>query len=244
MRTRVPKTCVVCGVSFIGGSNAKYCAACRASKKKEYHTSRSARRIGSTDICTVCGKPYTVASWKQKYCPDCVVKVMAAQSHARAVKRAEEGAPKRIRKRKSATPQNSVETNNIGYTLPPLLQPDGPFELVERYARNWRIWFRARCKWCGRIVDHPDTYFSSPSVKSCGCRKKDPRPQASKAISDALKQIPHVCEMCGKPFTGGAHSKFCPDCRDKHHHEWVRNYARRRAGWTEEEIALGHRINN
>jgi hypothetical protein len=41
---------------------------------REYQARKRAgtvRKIGSTDLCSVCGKPYTVNSGAQHYCPDC-----------------------------------------------------------------------------------------------------------------------------------------------------------------------------
>ena len=40
-------------------------------KNKRCKMSKTVRRIGSTDICSVCGKEYTVNGARQKYCKDC-----------------------------------------------------------------------------------------------------------------------------------------------------------------------------
>lgn len=69
------RTCRTCGVIFPGGPRAWYCPDCRAARKREsdrrHKCAGSSRKIGSTDICQICGKPYAVASGLQKYCPDC-----------------------------------------------------------------------------------------------------------------------------------------------------------------------------
>lgn len=70
------RTCQTCGKAFPGGPRAFYCPDCRAERKKAsnaaYHRKGGAERpLGSTDICTRCGKEYTVNSGKQRYCPDC-----------------------------------------------------------------------------------------------------------------------------------------------------------------------------
>lgn len=69
------RVCRECGQTFPGGPRAWYCPECRAKRKKEqkhrYQTAGPVRPIGSTDTCVVCGKPYTVDSGRQKYCPDC-----------------------------------------------------------------------------------------------------------------------------------------------------------------------------
>ena len=71
--------CEMCGLEFeTNNTRAKYCIYCRdkvqvqrnrayAEKKK----SGSAMKIGSEQICPICGKTYTVTSGSQKYCKEC-----------------------------------------------------------------------------------------------------------------------------------------------------------------------------
>ena len=71
--------CEMCGLEFeTNNTRAKYCVYCRdkvqvqrnrayAEKKK----SGSAVKIGSEQICPICGKTYTVTSGSQKYCKEC-----------------------------------------------------------------------------------------------------------------------------------------------------------------------------
>lgn len=219
-KVMLPRTCVDCGSTFIGGPSAKRCPPCRAVHNRErekLHKKRGvARPLGSTDFCTVCGKPYTVTGGLQKYCPDCAVEAIKAQDRKRGKEYAKEYAPRRIRKTESM------------------------------------------CVVCGKAT--------SSDVKYCSeeCRRKITQVYQNKAdvkrgkASTLLDFVPfpelagvtatytshanmqRVCEMCGKGFVGGIASKFCPECRKARN----RDYARRRYGWTEEEIALGHRINN
>ena len=76
------RTCRQCGSTFAGGPRAWYCPACREERAKEsgrrYKASGAFRPLGSTDICTICGKPYTVNSARQKYCPDCAYEAVRA----------------------------------------------------------------------------------------------------------------------------------------------------------------------
>ena len=76
------RTCRQCGAVFSGGPRAWYCPACRSVRAKEADRRRKAsgiaRSLGSTDICTVCGKPYVVRSSRQKYCPDCAYEAVRA----------------------------------------------------------------------------------------------------------------------------------------------------------------------
>lgn len=72
------RVCTICGVTFKGWTAAKYCPDCQKTMRNKYsreakqrQAAGTARKIGSTDICVVCGKPYTVSSGIQKYCPAC-----------------------------------------------------------------------------------------------------------------------------------------------------------------------------
>lgn len=87
------RICRTCGVTFPGGPRAWYCPSCRADRRREadrrYKRAGASRKIGSTDICQVCGKPYVVVSGLQKYCsgcaPEAVRSIDREQSKAWAV---------------------------------------------------------------------------------------------------------------------------------------------------------------
>lgn len=64
--------------TFEGGPNAQYCPECRKERNKEYckksvlrKKQGEAREIGKLDLCDRCGRPYTVMSGTQRYCPEC-----------------------------------------------------------------------------------------------------------------------------------------------------------------------------
>lgn len=72
------RECIQCGAAFKGGPRAWYCPECRAERQKiqareskKRQAEGKQRKIGSTDICQNCGKPYIVESPLQKWCPDC-----------------------------------------------------------------------------------------------------------------------------------------------------------------------------
>lgn len=76
--TIATRICRACGVSFSGGPHAWYCPDCRQERHRkagrEYKSRAhlgNARRLGSIDQCTVCGRDYVVNGSLQRYCPDC-----------------------------------------------------------------------------------------------------------------------------------------------------------------------------
>lgn len=77
------RTCRQCGKEFTGGPRAWYCPECREKRKRQQKSKDNykqrlglTRKLGSTDYCTRCGKPYTVTGGLQKYCPDCADEAM------------------------------------------------------------------------------------------------------------------------------------------------------------------------
>lgn len=69
------RICRQCGIEFPGGPRAWYCPECRRVRKQEASrrnkANGSARPLGSTDQCEICGADYVVASGSQRYCPAC-----------------------------------------------------------------------------------------------------------------------------------------------------------------------------
>lgn len=72
------KVCVDCGGHYLGYPRSMRCPSCRAEAERkalqayrERKRAGKARAIGSTDLCEVCGKPYTVAGGLQRMCDAC-----------------------------------------------------------------------------------------------------------------------------------------------------------------------------
>ena len=71
--------CEMCGLEFeTNNTRAKYCIYCRdkaqAARNRAYAEKKKsgfAVKIGSEQICPICGKTYTVTSGSQKYCKEC-----------------------------------------------------------------------------------------------------------------------------------------------------------------------------
>lgn len=74
-----PKTCATCKTDFLGGATATYCPSCRAERIRERDRRRTvqqrakSRKVGSLDICEICGDKYTINAGPQKYCEPCAV---------------------------------------------------------------------------------------------------------------------------------------------------------------------------
>lgn len=84
------RICRSCGASFRGGPRAWYCPVCRAERaiktareSKQRSKAGTVRRIGSTDLCLICGQPYTVKGGLQRYCSKC------AKEHLQVIDRAQ-----------------------------------------------------------------------------------------------------------------------------------------------------------
>lgn len=72
------KNCSVCGAAISGGPNKKYCSICLKQVRADQHAqsrsraaSGTSRKLGSDAVCELCGKPYSVSSSRQRYCPKC-----------------------------------------------------------------------------------------------------------------------------------------------------------------------------
>lgn len=83
------RICPECGKTFFGYPKSKYCPDCQSERdreaKKRYRQNSHKRKIGSIDYCEKCGKPYTVSSGRQRYCPACAQQETA--NNIRTVKR-------------------------------------------------------------------------------------------------------------------------------------------------------------
>lgn len=82
------RICRECGITFPGGPRAWYCPDCRTKRqrvnRREYQRRGVMRHIGSEDLCEICGKPYTVASGNQRYCPGCAPAAIRAIDRAQS----------------------------------------------------------------------------------------------------------------------------------------------------------------
>lgn len=101
------RTCRGCGITFPGGPRAWYCPDCRRERQRISNAKRrhngTARPLGSTDTCTVCGSSYVVTSSRQRYCPACAEDACKAADRAQAREwYARNGNPHQRKQRRSA----------------------------------------------------------------------------------------------------------------------------------------------
>lgn len=85
------RICTICGAKFQGGPAARYCPDCRIERRREAsrefkqrRAMGNVRRIGSTSLCEICGKPFTVTGGLQRYCPDCAPEAIRAKDNAKS----------------------------------------------------------------------------------------------------------------------------------------------------------------
>lgn len=74
----IPRICIDCGKEYIGHIKTIRCPECQAEATrrnnmecKQRKAKGLTRKIGSTDYCQRCGKPYIVCGGNQRYCKDC-----------------------------------------------------------------------------------------------------------------------------------------------------------------------------
>lgn len=77
------RICIDCGHTFDGGPRARRCLDCRkikaAERNRRYKKEGSKRKIGSMDICKMCGESYSVGSGGQKYCSEACQRIALLQ---------------------------------------------------------------------------------------------------------------------------------------------------------------------
>lgn len=141
------RICRQCGAVFPGGPRAWYCPSCRAERQREssrrHKANGTARPLGSTDYCTVCGKPYIVNSARQRYCAGCAPEAIKAVDNAQSrAWNAENVTPvyRRALRDKSITPRRCVICGGIFTPRDASLtcSPDCSAELARRRDRAYQ----------------------------------------------------------------------------------------------------------
>lgn len=83
------RVCKQCGITFLGGPRAWYCPGCRLERRREMdarrHRTGSARHLGDTDKCVVCGADYIVTGGNQRYCPNCAPSAVAEKDRQQSL---------------------------------------------------------------------------------------------------------------------------------------------------------------
>lgn len=195
------QTCIDCGKPFYGHIRSKRCSACRQERQQRLHRENSARtragktrKIGSTDSCEMCGKPYIVTGGLQRYCKKCAPIAIAENIRAKARERvAEYYRDETHREEKAEARRTKVFDIKACDICGLVFVPHGnqkycsrecSQEARERYgAKNVEAIFRA-CAICGKefaVSNRKERYCSNE------CRKEAKR-RAYRRYYDAKKK--------------------------------------------------------
>lgn len=156
------RTCRSCGAEFAGGPRAWHCPNCREERAKAATRAYKARaksgkvrKIGSTDICQVCGKEYTVESGNQRYCPDCAPEAVRQIDHAqsRAWMAEHREAAAELKKERARNRKVCAVCGNIFYSSTPAVTCSG------KCAKIMRSYHQA-------MADHKRRGSPAPTIDS------------------------------------------------------------------------------
>lgn len=193
--------CIDCGKPFYGHIKQKRCRVCREEHTRRLHreSSRRARlgktrKIGSTDICEMCGKPYIVTCSLQRYCKKCAPIAVAENIRAKARERVAEYYKDETHREEKAEARRikvlDIKACDIcGLVFVPhgnqkYCSRECSQEARERYgAKNVEAIFRA-CAICGKefaVSNRKERYCSNE------CRKEAKR-RAYRRYYDAKKK--------------------------------------------------------
>ena len=146
------RACRQCGATFLGGPRAWYCPSCRLERRREadrkYKAHGTSRPLGSIGLCVVCGKPYTVNSSRQKYCPVCAPDAVRAVDQAQSRAWNEQNATPEYRRAlrdKAAISRKCVICGTEFRPKTPSItcSPECSQELKKRRAREYEAEHRA-----------------------------------------------------------------------------------------------------
>lgn len=143
------RICRGCGGAFPGGPRAWYCPECRANRKRSadrrYKKSGPSRKLGSTDICQVCGKTYVVTSGLQRYCPECAPRAVREIDRQQSRAWAMEHLPPEQRRAERQVCTASLQCEVCGKSFP----PKGRSKTCSAECRAVRIRQNAQAWECG-----------------------------------------------------------------------------------------------
>lgn len=232
--------CMDCGRAYDGTIKTKRCPACQEKANQRHNAEYrerakvgAQRKIGSTDLCARCGKPYVVEGGLQRYCKACAQ--IAFKENKQAITRKSNKEYYANSERR----QEKLEASRIKRPLTEVCPICGKqFEAKngEKYCsdecrreKNRRYKSREKtetCLVCGK------EFWSKNGAKLCSdeCRRERKRRYATEARTD-------TCPICGKQFDVRNGAKLCSEeCR----REWVRRRDRAYRKRRKEETALGN----
>lgn len=200
------RICTDCGTKFYGHIKSFRCPTCAREAEmrnmREYHRRKDAgkaRPIGSTDICENCGKPYTVNSGRQRYCPECAH--MMWRKHQR---------------------EASIAWNRKAYA-------DTKKHAERNESRRQKSPMEGRCPVCGKPIQATaGKVYCSEACRMAAVRERD-RERKRKKAEETQRNRPPVpfrrCPVCGKEFAPvSPRAIYCSQkCKSKHSNDKRRN---------------------
>lgn len=238
------RVCKECGKTFSGGPRAWYCPECRENRRRERDRLRQKkgpnRKLGSTDYCVACGKPYIVNSGLQKYCPKCAPEQIAEIDRKQGLEyyttNKDQINPKRNAKRAKDLKELTCAVCGkkfLGYENQKVCGEACRKEYIKMCAKEYestreRILHQTEftCVICGKKS------LGVKYQKTCSeeCRKEYIRLKAKKYALNKKRisrKTEFTCVICGKKLLGRKNQKTCStECRKEYARECSRNQKR------------------
>lgn len=235
--------CIDCGKPYYGHIRQKRCRECREEHKRRLHQESERRRklgktrkIGSTDICEMCGKPYIVMSGMQRYCKKCAPIAVAENIRSKARERTAEYYKDETHREEKAEARRvkvfDIKSCDIcGLVFVPhgnqeYCSKECADEALKRWNRTYYDKKRARkekkevifreCAICGKefVISNPNERYCSDACRKEGRKAIDKA--ANEAKKQARKAILKTCPICNKEFeVSEQHRRYCSDACSK-----------------------------
>lgn len=232
--------CINCGKPYYGHIKQKRCNTCREEHKRhllqEYKRMEKlgkTRKIGSTDTCEMCGKPYIVMSGMQRYCKKCAPIAVAENIRSKARERTAKYYKDETHREEKAESRRlkvfDIKSCDIcGLVFVPhgnqeYCSKKCSDEALKRWNRTYydnrkrsrkekkEVIFR-ECAICGKefVISNSNERYCSDA-----CRRESEKAK-QEARKEARKAILKTCPICNNEFElSEQHRRYCSDACSK-----------------------------
>lgn len=207
MSKKVLRSCVECGIEFLGANNAKRCPDCRDRKPPK-----------AERVCEDCGETFTGGAGA-RYCPACRSARMS-QSARKAYRQLEENAAKGIMLTRICKDCGQEFRAATRMQLCPVCKENKAEEKRNRQTEKRHSLLRY-CRACGIVITDSRHALYCPDCKAAG-RKAQPSTG--------------FCVICGVDMPEGQR-KYCPDCKRLYNSAAARRLRESGQAPTESQIA-------